>query len=98
MVENDRSTSKGSVIYPEDKIWSSFLCILVSVSRRPYESTVACSSLTSFVSQFNIFLGAFDCFFFIFFHEVTLLNYLKTNRAEILQKIHLSSYLGKKGS
>ena len=56
MTENDKSTSKWSVKYQEDKIWSPFPCILVLINREYYELSITCSSLTLLVSQFNIFL------------------------------------------
>ena len=55
MAGNNQSISKWSAIYQEDKIWTIFLCILISVNRKSYEITFVCSSLASLVGQLNIF-------------------------------------------
>ena len=70
MAENDQITSKWSAIYLEDKIGSSFTCILVSIKRGSSEITVVYSSLIPLVCQFNIFFSSPWLFLFWFFHEV----------------------------
>ena len=81
MAENDKSTSKWSVKYQEDKIWSPFPCILVLINRESYELSITCSSLTPSVSQFNIFLKRHWLILSDYFHEVNLFYDFRTNRA-----------------
>ena len=73
MTENDQSTSKWSAMYLEDKVWSSFPCILVSVKRGSYEITAVCLPLISVIGQFNIFLWSpwlFSSWFFMNLHII----------------------------
>ena len=79
--ENDKSTSKWSVKYQEDKIWSPFPCILVLINRESYKLSITCSSLTPSVSQFNIFLKRNWLILSDYFHEVNLFYDFRTNRA-----------------
>ena len=70
VAENDQIILKWSAIYSEDKIGSSFPCILVSIKRGSHEITVVYSSLTPLVCQSNIFLMSPWLFLFWFCHEV----------------------------
>ena len=70
---------KWSAMYPEDKMWSSFLCILVSVNGGSYEISVVCSSLTPSVSLFKIFLRSRWFIFPDYFPEATLLYGQRTD-------------------
>lgn len=66
MAENNQSTIKRSRIYPDNKIWSNFFCMLPWVNRELYEIAFPCSPPTPIVGSSIFFLGAFDWFLITF--------------------------------